>query len=475
MTDGSIFSTVDHIREPDNTRTPRQQTEWIASVTKDPTTTVSNVTDITFAGTQASMLEAEFTSRDTKLRSIKKLAIFGKPGEYTTFNVIFAKDNATDASAGERMFRSVLRAGTVASETSLYPPINWTRQEFAGLFFDTPSTDQDPNCKSTEIAQQYTAMTRCFRWGKDLTLKVGRRIYPSGKAPAADSAAREELNKLIEIEKEFPTLQKKERSISSFAIPGAEGARLREFTSLGTVGSAEETFFIRRGGDFWTVTIFHFIERKATELATRIVSSIGFTQQPAPVTTPSPEVPQQGAQIANAAGFISAGELLAAKGEHQQAVLQYAQAIRLEPENGRALFQKAFSLERLGRFDEAINDYSGAIKFKYSLREAHFNRGTLLYHQKRYLSAILDLASAIKIDPVYVAAYYNRGLANHAFNQLDSALADFNKVIDLDQKHINARIMRSRIYCQKGLVMSAIAEQDSVIALGGTIERGCSR
>lgn len=465
---GDIFATFVFEKQPDDKNSPRQRMESFASLFKKPSTSLSRVTDITFLGKTAALFEEEFTDEKTNLKMRRNMVGFGSPGEFTLVNVTFPRENASVAVTGNRIFKSVQRAGSVAAEASLYPPIKWMRIEHDGLGFDTPTQVTNPECnKLFQIStSQFEVKNVCYQWGTSVHLNVGSRKY-TAIAPSPRTEAEDYLKRSKEIDKDFTSTKLSEYTISAFAINGGEAVKLRHFESLGTVGTVEEIIFIRRGQYLWRASIYNFIERKADELAKRILGSFSFGRPDSTVGTLLQTPPSA------AAAYLASGKSFAANGNHERAVTAFTEGLKLEPKNANLHFQRALSLEKLGRVDEAIRDYNAIILLSALLREARYNRGTLYLNRRSYALAIVDFNQAILIDPKYEAAHYNRGLGKYNLKQVDAALVDFNRVVELRPKHISARIMRARIYCSKGLLMSALKEQDAVRQLGGTIISGC--
>jgi len=170
---------------------------------------------------------------------------------------------------------------------------------------------------------------------------------------------------------------------------------------------------------------------------------------------------------------FEAGKVLAVKSEFKAALVEFDQAVKLDPQNGLIYFHRALTKEKLGLVDGAINDYTAVILLRTSLREAYFNRGTLYLNKKEYKSAVADLNSAIVLDPKYEAAFYNRGLAYYNLEQIYAALGDFNNVIKLNPKNANGYLMRSYVYCSQGLTSAATRDQEMASQLGASFERGC--
>lgn len=218
-------------------------------------------------------------------------------------------------------------------------------------------------------------------------------------------------------------------------------------------------------------TQFNEIERDNIAAAVKDVlfSTVSFTNSANSSTTAiSTSTP-----LRNADAYLEKGKTFAAKGDYQNAVTNYNEAISLDITNGMAYYYRAKALEELGKIDEAIKDYVMMIALKTDLKRAYYNRGTLYLEKKNYYIAIDDFDKSLAIDPKYVNAYYNRGQSYYYLSKFDKALADFSQAIILDPNETDSYINRALIYCQTGKTNLALIDQEKAIKLGGKITKGC--
>lgn len=96
-----------------------------------------------------------------------------------------------------------------------------------------------------------------------------------------------------------------------------------------------------------------------------------------------------------------------------------------------AYFNRANAFDDNGDHDGAILDYTQAIKLKPNYVDSYFNRGLASEEKKDYDKAIADYEAAIKISPQYAKAYYGRARALEAKGDLKEALAGFEQVLTM--------------------------------------------
>ncbi|GAP99391.1 TPR repeat [Leptolyngbya sp. NIES-2104] len=108
--------------------------------------------------------------------------------------------------------------------------------------------------------------------------------------------------------------------------------------------------------------------------------------------------------------------LLAASGEHENAIAIYNKALQFK--SGQChdfYYSRAFSFDKLGRYEEAIASYDEALQLKSDWVEAWFNRGLLLNELGRYEEAIASYDKALQFSPDFQDAWHNR---EHALRNL---------------------------------------------------------
>jgi len=99
-----------------------------------------------------------------------------------------------------------------------------------------------------------------------------------------------------------------------------------------------------------------------------------------------------------AVAYTNRGIAHVSSGDHQRAVADFTEAIRIAPDN----------------------------PFPY------YNRGNAYYDTKAYARALADYDAAIERGPELALAYYNRGLVHQKLGHRSESIADYQKVLELD-------------------------------------------
>ena len=95
--------------------------------------------------------------------------------------------------------------------------------------------------------------------------------------------------------------------------------------------------------------------------------------------------------------------------QYEEAIADYDQALRVQPDNMLAYIHRGLAKARMGDFEEAIIDFNQALELEPDNESAYINRGLAKYNLGRSQEAIADYDQALNLQPDSVLAYYNRG------------------------------------------------------------------
>ncbi len=114
-------------------------------------------------------------------------------------------------------------------------------------------------------------------------------------------------------------------------------------------------------------------------------------------------------------------------------------------------------------YDLAIKDYTKAIKLNPNNKDAYYNRGFAYVNERLYDLAIRDFSFVLKKDPGYERAYFWRGFAYGEKGEYDLAIKDYSNTIKLNPYHAGAYCNRGFGFSKKGLYNLAIKDYTSAI------------
>ena len=152
-------------------------------------------------------------------------------------------------------------------------------------------------------------------------------------------------------------------------------------------------------------------------------------------------------------------------GRYDEALADYGQTIRLNPQYAAAYVNRGNTCKNLGRIDEALADYGQAIRLNPELAQAYNNRGHTYKNLGRIDEALADLNKAIQINPQLAQAYVNRGSTYSDMSRYDEALNDYGRVIRLNPSDAEVYNSRGSTYYHLGRYDEALNDYGHAIRL----------
>lgn len=99
------------------------------------------------------------------------------------------------------------------------------------------------------------------------------------------------------------------------------------------------------------------------------------------------------------------------QGQYVAAIACYSEALAMDPQNFKALFNRGFSFDKAGDHDAAIRDYSAAIEVDPQNSFAFYNRGIAKDRKGDFQGAVADFTIAISLEPDNADFFHNRGFS----------------------------------------------------------------
>ncbi len=158
------------------------------------------------------------------------------------------------------------------------------------------------------------------------------------------------------------------------------------------------------------------------------------------------------------------GYALSAQGKLDEAVAEYREAIRLQPDLALAHSNLGNALAGQGKVDEAVAEYRTAIRLQPDFAAAHNALGDALADQGKVDEAVAEYRTVIRLQPDLANAHYNLGIALAAQGKVDEAIAEYRTAIRLQPDHAEAHDNLGNALRQ-GKEDEAIAEYRTAIRL----------
>jgi len=145
-----------------------------------------------------------------------------------------------------------------------------------------------------------------------------------------------------------------------------------------------------------------------------------------------------------ALAFVNRAVVHRIKSRFDDAIRDSSQAIAFNPNLFSAYFGRALAYQEKarwdfdayldeGRYDDlAILDYDQAIRLDPKNAAAFGNRGNIFARKRQYERAIADYSEAVRLAPDDWMTFKNRALALRYVGQYDRAIADYRKALTLN-------------------------------------------
>jgi len=163
--------------------------------------------------------------------------------------------------------------------------------------------------------------------------------------------------------------------------------------------------------------------------------------------------------------FNGLGNANNGKGDYDQAIQDYDRAIRLIPSYGYAFNGRGNAYSSKGEYDRAIQDYDQAIRLTPNYANAFNGRGNAYSSKGEYDRAIQDFDQAIRFTPSHAYAFNGRGNAYNHKSEYDRAIQDFDQAIRLNPNYAYAFNGRGNAYNDRGEYDRAIQDYDQAVRL----------
>lgn len=167
------------------------------------------------------------------------------------------------------------------------------------------------------------------------------------------------------------------------------------------------------------------------------------------------------AQQRNAAGIS-----LFDRGAYQAAVVEFTEALRLDPHLGEANYNRANAYLSLEQLDLAAADFEAALPLMKDRSKVHSSYAYLWAKRGDLERAFAECEKALQLDPSNSAALASRGNLLHARGELDRAAADFDRALFYSPKLGNAYTGRSLVRTAQGRWDEALADLEQALVFG---------
>jgi tetratricopeptide (TPR) repeat protein len=147
------------------------------------------------------------------------------------------------------------------------------------------------------------------------------------------------------------------------------------------------------------------------------------------------------------------GNLLAARGRQEEAIVSFDRSLARWPGNAYAWINRGNSLDRLGREDEALASYHRAEEESPGFWTAYKAQGVILHRKRRYAEEEEVYRRGLATDGE--EAHYLLGVALKNLDRMDEAARAFEQATRLNPAYARAHTRLGEIYAGRGDVVRA--------------------
>ena len=205
---------------------------------------------------------------------------------------------------------------------------------------------------------------------------------------------------------------------------------------------------------------------------------IHFRNTPGPFVSRPDPVPPSANIISNPSGrlmltSVLCGILLVLLGsltwrqtaEYRNLFSLYTATLEKNPRCWMAHYNLGIVLKERGEVDQAVEHYRQAVALRHDYPEAHYNLGRLLAERGQVNDAIVHYEKAAAIDPADAEAQNNLGVTLFGIGRADDAIAHYQKALEIRPDYAEASCNLANVLVAKGDFEGGIARYTACLAL----------
>jgi tetratricopeptide (TPR) repeat protein len=160
----------------------------------------------------------------------------------------------------------------------------------------------------------------------------------------------------------------------------------------------------------------------------------------------------------NVTARVNLGIALLDAKQPDAAILQFDDALRLQPNSAEAHNNLGEAWSRKGQYAAAVREYRESMRIEPDLPDAYNDLGTVLVRQGQTNEAIHEFQAAIQVNPNYVEPYENLGSLMAMLNQTNEAIRLFQAVLKLKPDYADVLYNYAHLLARIGQSAEAGAE-----------------
>jgi len=163
--------------------------------------------------------------------------------------------------------------------------------------------------------------------------------------------------------------------------------------------------------------------------------------------------------------FNRRGQIKADAGQIKEAMLDFDDAVRADPNCWRAIHNGGVIAAQSGQFEQAFDAFNRTIQVNAEFAKAYSNRAALFVVAGDLLPALQDYQRAIELDPNLAVAHRGRGRVCHLLGRLDEAIGHYDAAVQLASDDAYAMASRADLLTDLGRYADALADYEHSIEI----------
>jgi tetratricopeptide (TPR) repeat protein len=151
--------------------------------------------------------------------------------------------------------------------------------------------------------------------------------------------------------------------------------------------------------------------------------------------------------------------------EWKEAILNFTDAIRLNPKDALAYEARGGAHCAMGELDKAINDFTQAIQLAPANDRLFYNRSAAHRAKREFDKAISDLSDTLRLNPTCELAWKCRADSYSEKGEFDKAINDWNEGLRLNPNDAQALGTRGHAYFMTSQFNKAVQDYRDAIRL----------
>lgn len=160
--------------------------------------------------------------------------------------------------------------------------------------------------------------------------------------------------------------------------------------------------------------------------------------------------------VSEAEDYMKQASMAARSGKYDDALRYYNKALKAQPNNLRALFNKGVMLQMLGKPEEAIKYYDQYLEINPYDPEAWSNKGMALRRMGRVMEAIKAYEKGIDLNPEDATLWSNKGIALRSMGKTEEAIKCYDRALEIDSNDAG-------IWSNRGVALQSIGRLEEAI------------